>query len=393
LIHAANQTDGGSYATSSTKRALILHDSLTFLLLLLTTVALFGVTLFLFHSFNAHRAKLAKDWADQGRAALRAHKPADAVKALRASLSYASDNYSNQLLLAQALANAGETDQATSYYFDLKAARPGDGFINLQLARLERQKGNRPEATADYRAAIFGAWQGDGTARRREVRLELVDYLIQQKNQAAARSELLIAAGNSSDDVPLKLLFADRLRAAGDVDDAFHLYVQATGDDPHNSHAFEGAGRIAYESGDYVRAHSLLVSAVDNLRDGDPRREELTALAHDAARLEELSLSRELPARERAEHLLTAARIADARLKACSAEAGAANVQDLETRWHAVGEGAKREAMVEQADGQDTLTQLIFDTERETAQVCGKPAGDDALLLKLATQKTAVEGP
>jgi len=39
---------------------------------------------------------------------------------------------------------------------------------------------------------------------------------------------------------------------------------------------------------------------------------------------------------------------------------------------------------VQNADGQDQLTQLIFDTERESETTCGPATGDDELLLRMA---------
>ena len=66
-------------------------------------------------------------------------------------------------------------------------------------------------------------------------------------------------------------------------------------------------------------------------------------------------------------------------------------VDDLQGRWRAVGNAAKLRAMAANAEGQDTLAQLIFDTERTTETVCGQPTGDDALLLKLANGREGRE--
>ena len=116
-------------------------------------------------------------------------------------------------------------------------------------------------------------------------------------------------------------------------------------------------------------------------------------MEHDAGRLGELSLSRELPAGERAQHLLEAWTIAQGRLNACAAQlAGGAGgtaevppaLEDLKASWQKASKGATRRALVENAAAQDSMTQLIYDTEIETAQWCGAPAGDDALLLTLA---------
>jgi len=358
------------------------HDSLAFLALTAISLVLFAVTLLLFHSFEEHRADLAREWADRGRTELSQGHAPQAVDSLRAALSYAPDDYDSQLLLAQALAAAGETDQATSYFQNLWEARPGDGFINLQLARLARRRGSEKEAEHDYHAAIFGDWPGDATIRRREVRLELVDYLIQQRDFAPARAELLIAAGNAPANLHLDGMLADKLVAAGDTTDALAEYGKAIADNPHNVAALAGAGKLLYDRGDYEKAQPLLTRALEDA----PQREDIAALAKDAGRLVELSLSRSLPAHERAAHLVTDAKIAQARLLGCLAHGSdAAALADLQARWKAAGTGSKRDALVENAAGQDLLTQLIFDTERETP-ACGEPTGDDALLLKLAQQ-------
>ena len=76
----------------------------------------------------------------------------------------------NQLALAQALAASGHVNEAENYFLNLWQSRPGDGLINLQLARLERSRGREQQATEYYRAAVFGTWDGDALTRRRDTR-------------------------------------------------------------------------------------------------------------------------------------------------------------------------------------------------------------------------------
>jgi tetratricopeptide (TPR) repeat protein len=223
-----------------------------------------------------------------------------------------------------------------------------------------------------------------------------VDYLLELHDTAAARVELLIAAGNAPPNLHLNALFADKLLETGDTADALDYYGKAIADNPRDAAALAAAGRIVYRQGDYAKAHALLARAVENEPAASAGREELETLARDAGRLVELSLSRELAAHTRSEHLLAAAKIASTRLASCSAQISATigapvfgAVADLQTRWKAASPGAKRDALAENAAGQDMLTQLIFDTERETAEVCGQPSGDDELLLKLAEDGTA----
>ena len=216
----------------ATRRGLILHDVLAFLALLAASLALFGVTLFLFNSFQQHRLDLGARWAQRGRLALQQGHPDDAVYALRTALSFTPDERADQLLLAQALADAGHEEEAGSYFMNLWDASPGDGFINLQLARLARRRNDTREADNHYRASIYGSWDDDGALRRREVRLEFADFLIQQHQYAEARNELFTVAGNAPGNVDLTSRSRKSLAAAGYLSDALSLRRKGRGRRP-----------------------------------------------------------------------------------------------------------------------------------------------------------------
>jgi tetratricopeptide (TPR) repeat protein len=376
------------------KRQLIVHDSLAFLALLAASVALFGVTLFLFKSFQAHRAELAQRWAARGRTALTQGRPEDAVGDLRTALSYAPDDRDDQLLLAQSLARAGHVDEATNYFLSLWDARPGDGFINLELARLAREKGDNAAADNYYRASIYGSWEGDGVVRRREVRLELADFLIGQSRDAEARNALFTVAGNAPKDVKLDETIAQKLEAAGYPTDAYTLLKQAVEVAPHSRETLEHAGRAAYELGMYAEAERMLRRGLGEpspAGETEDERQQLVSLAQDARRIQQLTLTRDQPARERADHLMEAAKIAQDRLLNCleapnSSPKNDPLLDDLTVRWTAARSEAKAgvRALLENASAQDAWTELIYTTEQSTVKTCGQPTGDNALLLRLA---------
>ncbi|SNT14685.1 Tfp pilus assembly protein PilF [Granulicella rosea] len=371
--------------TVPTKRALLLRDGFTFLTLLCVTMVLFGLTWTLFRSFESHREELAVRWSERGREALAQGKPAEAIVALRTALSYAPGDYGNELLLAEALGAAGHTDEATAYFLGLWESRPGDGYLNLQLARLARRAKNPTAAIDYYRAAIFGSWPGQAVQRRREIRLELAGFLVERHDPAAARAELLIAASNADDDPALAVTLGDALLRASDPADAMTYYRKAIARQPHNRAALERAGRLAFDSGDFPTAHDLLARAEREPAlpvEGQPPVAKLIA---DSSRLLQLDLSRSLPARERVEHLLEASEIARRRLDACSSQLGApAPLLALSARWTPLTPAAERRSLAHDEDMPDAVAQLIGDTERATAQLCGAPTGDDALLLRLA---------
>ncbi len=387
--------------SAQSKRGLILHDVLSFLALLAVSVALFGVTLFLFRSFQGHRADLARVWSARGRAALARHEPDQAVSALRNALSYAPDDRPDQLLLAQSLADANHTEEATNYFLTLWDARPGDGFINLELARLARQKGDAAEANDYYRASVYGSWEGDGTVRRRQTRFELAEYLIEQHQNAEARNVLYTLAGNFPSDAGLNMEVASLMGRAGYLPDALTFYEKAGAADLHARDPLTMAGKTAYELGDYARAERLLSRALEEKPDKNAsaaQELELTTLAEHARRIQELTLTRDQPARERADHILMASGIAQNRLKTCITHAGssagdATMLASLNEAWIAAGNGqGGRRALLQNADAQDTWSQLIYQTEADTAQICGAPTGDDALLLQLSQASSAAYG-
>ncbi len=397
----------------TTRREIYLRDGFVLLVLSLVTVGLFGITLFLFKSFEGHRADLGRRWSGRGRLALMQGHPDQAAAALRTALSYAPDDYDDQLLLAQALAGAGLREAADNYFLSLWAVHPGDGFLNLQLARLARQGGDASAAVNYYRASIFGNWEQGGVERRREVRLELADYLLGHGQAPAAQAELLIAAGNAPEkDAALQLKIADRLQGVGDLPDALRLYKQVATRNPHNLQALASQGRAELASEQYPAAARSLSQAAELARQqNQPDAEELERLSGEARRLPELSLSRDLLARQRGDHLLLDAGIAQRRLKGCAATllppvrtaaavnatpaapavnapplspADAATLADLRSRWSAQDRFLNKRSLEQNAELEDTVTQLIEDTEIGLAPICGTPTGDDALLLGIA---------
>lgn len=415
VTETATATTSTSAQTTLTRRTLLVRDSLTFLTLASAAIVLYLLTFFLFRSFEAHRAELAKRWSERGRAALSAGHPDQAITSLRAAISYSPDDQDYQMLLAEALAKAGHAEEASNYFLNLWEARPGDGFLNLQLARLVRQRRDTQQATDYYRASIYGGWQANGLESRRAVRLELADYLISLHELLAARAELLISAGNTPDTAASDRLLGDKLTQAGDLPDALTLYYRAVADDPHSRLSLEKAGSAAYALGNYPAASHLLHRALlakpeEGASTSDSQLEQL---AHDASRLLELSLSRDLPSSVRAQHLLAASAIAQSRLSACLVQltpsspaaleppqTGSVSLQppapavpvaaqaepllDLRARWKEATAPAARRAMLTDGATQDDLTDLIADTEQQTADRCGAPTGDDALLFRAA---------
>ena len=382
---------------SSLKRKLIFRDSLTFLSLLLVTVVLFLITLFLFRSFASHRQDLAQRWSARGQAAVNAGHPDQAIVALRTALSYAPEQRSYELLLAQALGDAGHTEESFNYFLGLWETQPGDGFINLSLARLAAKKNDVPAAINYYRASIYGTWEGDGVVRRREVRLELSQYLIAHHDLSSARTELLIAGGNAPDDVPLALTLAQLLEQAKAPHDALTNYQKVLAQEPGNLAALQSAARLEYDSGHFDDAHRLQEQAVHQQESSHEAISPADKkMLEDSARILELAPLKKLPNSERVARILQVRTMAKKRFDSCtsqlSADSGLSSpLQDLTTKWAGKDATTSRTALINDPTQQDATMQLVFETETETSKLCGPPTRDDALLLQLAKFPKAME--
>jgi tetratricopeptide (TPR) repeat protein len=383
---------------SSAKRRLIVHDALTFLSLTVVTVLLFAVTLFLFRSFAAHREDLGRRWSGRGQVALDAGHPEEAIVALRTALTYAPGEQSYELLLARALGEAGHTDEAYNYFLGLWETQPGNGLINLSLARLAVKKNDVRGAINYYRAAIYGTWEGGDIEHRRATRLELAQYLIAQHDNNGARAELLVAGANAPGDVGLTMELAGMLQQTGDSSDALSYYERVLKADPNNLTALEEAGRGQYGEGNFDEAHQLLEKAVRERADAKegPEPADLTAMLEKTTQIMAMEPSRRLPGGERVGLIVAARALAKARFDACSAHIASASgmtapLRTLSAAWAGDEASMSSAALMKDAAAQDAVLRLAYDTETQTSQICGAPSGGDALLLLLAKARAGLE--
>ena len=263
---------------------------------------------------------------------MRDGKPQAAIDALSSALAFDPNQRTTEIKLAEALASAGRIQEATVYFNSLLESQQGSGLINLQLARLAVRQGDESQAIDDYQRAIYGNWEGDGYVRRREVRFELIKYLIEHQQLDRARSELLVASGNApEDDISVQLEIARLMELAQDPSDALHLYKTILRRHPSLREALEGAGSAAFQLGRYLEAkhylsHALEGPAVD--------KEPAAAIAksrdslNEATRLLALYPSSGLRPSERIARVLTDRKLAMARLAECTQDRAAGPAKD-----------------------------------------------------------------
>jgi Flp pilus assembly protein TadD len=423
------------------RRRLILADSLSLVTLFAITALLAVLTNYLYQSYASHQVELANRWLQRGVQAMKDGKPQAAIDALSSALAYAPSDRSTEIRLAEALASAGHTQEATVYFNALLESQQGNGLINLQLARLAARQGNESQAIDDYQKAIYGNWEGDGYVRRRDVRFELTNYLIAHNRLDQARSELLVASGNApEDDISIQLEIARLMEQAQDPGDALHIYRTILHRHPSLRDALQGAGRTAFQLGRYLEAKKFLARALEGPDiDQEPAAEvqQSRDSLSEATRLLLLYPSPRLTPQERSARILNDRKLAMARLAQCmqdkqptpadnvattnspapnslpnplaslashfgrhpseptankpTAAAPVDPLQALRERWQELPAKMTQADLVKDPDLAQTQIQLVYDTELLTQQVCGTPAGDEELLLRIAQAPNAVE--
>ncbi len=402
---SANRKQPLTPAERNLRRKLILEDSLALLGLTAISIFIAVLTYFFFDSFRQHRSVLEKRWYLRGEQALAAGNPQSAVEAFRSALSLSAANPTYELSLAEALAAANHNDQAYAYFSSLHDAQPGDGFLNLQLARLEVKRQNPARAIQYYRSALTGLWYGRGAEQRFQIRLELAKYLMSFGENTQAQGDLLTAEGNSLDHPEQLFEVAILLEQARDPSDAWTAYRRV--EQHAGATAVEvlqsllGEARVAASMGQYKRA----ALALD--RYNAKARQHPTAATLQQKRAAQQQLSQlqrllqlvpfyTLSPQQHAERVLLGANIAHRRYAACVAQlqlpadsgqnvssSDAAALAALGTQWDQMGPIKPRKLPQDPAL-QQSLMAWTNQAEILTAKLCGAPSGDDALLLQLA---------
>ncbi len=402
---SANRKQPLTPSERNLRRKLILDDSLALLGLTGISIVIAVLTYFFFNSFRQHRSVLEKRWYVRGEQALAAGNPQYAVEAFRSALSLSAANPTYELSLAEALAAANRNDQAYAYFSSLYDAQPGDGFLNLQLARLEVKRQNPARAIQYYRSALTGLWYGHGAEQRFQIRLELAKYLMSFGENTQAQGDLLTAEGNSLDHAGRLFAVAELLEQARDPSDAWTAYRRV---EQHAGatavqvlQSLLGEARVAASMGQYKRAALALDRynakarqhpAAASLEQRRAAQQQLSQLQ----RLLQLVPFYALPPQQHAERVLLAANIAHRRYTACVSQlqlpagsgqnvssSDAAALAALGTQWDQMGPINPRKLPRDPALRQ-SLMAWTNQAEILTAKLCGAPSGDDALLLQLA---------
>ena len=370
-------------------------DASVFAALILVAALAFTATYFFSKAYGRKQDSLARRSLQAADQHLRAGDAAQAVSDYRTALLYSHDNPEYRLRLAHALAANGETSQAIAYFLNLLDEQPGNGLYNLELARLYSRQGNARKAALYYNGAIYGAWENDPAAARREARTEFIQFLLSQNSRTQAQAEaMILAAGVQPTDVPGRLLAARILLDTGEYDRAMDEYVALIKNDPVT--AAMGAGRAAFAAGRFESAAKYLALAVNH----DTANQEAQSLLQRAKSVIDADPNRRrLSSAERARRVAEAYRVAGNRIISCAESKKLPlnilspnnDLQKLYNEWGVAERDSDPRKLAGDPDLRDTIMDLAGRIEQATALQCGAPTGPDWALLMLARYGEGVE--
>jgi len=360
-------------------------------LAILFTIA--GVAARLFH---AKERSLGQEWYARGQADLKVGKAQVAIKDFRNALAYSRDNALYRLHLALALTAANRTDEARAHLLNLWERQPGDGTVNLELARLAARQGKTADAVRYFHNAIFGVWPGNPDEARRDVRFELCDFLLAHGLKTEAQAILIELATDLPKDADLHVRVADLFLAATDYSHALKEYRAALDINNRSEPALAGAGEVAFHTGDYRTARRYLDRTVRL----NPQNQGAAQLLETTNLILSIDpLMRGLSAWERASRVVRAYEQAATRLAACAGKRQEvlggtepdAEIQALSDRVSTLRPKMRERTLARDPDLLTQTTDLVFEVEEVAARKCGPASGLDLALLLLARQRGGAE--
>lgn len=296
---------------------------------------------------RARRETIAADWAHRGDLDLAAGRGQAAAEDFQTADQYARDRNTYRPQLAAALESANRLSEAEAQLLVLWNARPGDGEINLRLARVCARQGRVVDAVRYYHAAIDGAWETGAARSRRTVRLELARFLLASNERPQAQAELMALAAE----------------------------FPSAPNDPAEARL---AGEVAFDTGDYRAARRDLDRAREAGLDADGQR-----MLDVSTRVLALDpYARGIRSRERLARIVRAFAIADAALERCPGDALAPQRIDRDALKPSIDE----HELARDPDAVDATLAFAASAITAVRAACG-PGGPDEAALALVLQQ------
>jgi tetratricopeptide (TPR) repeat protein len=336
-------------------------------------------------AYHAQREALGNRWFSRGVADLDAKRFDGAVMEFRSALLYSRDNYSYQLNLAEALIGLRRTAEASTYLVNLWDRQPEDGLVNLSLGRIAVQRGQTEQALRYYHNAIYAAWPSDQEVKRRDARLELIEFLLATNANAQAQSELIALEENMGEDPSVQQRVGDLFLRVPDYEHGLAAYRLSMKGESDNRAALAGAGLAAFQLGRYPLAQQYLQAAV-KADASDMRSAERLKTTEMVLRMD--PFQRKISVAQRNKIVVEDFSTAGERLKSCSTARGvslpSASQSSLSENWARLKPTISLGELRRDPDLVESAMNLVFDIERQTSTTCGTPTGPDLALLLIA---------
>lgn len=360
--------------------------------LLLIGGALFGAAAALTSGFHAREQQLAREWYERGRNELAAGDSGQAITDFRSALLYARDDRDYRMALAEALARSHQYSQAEAYFRSLLELAPGDGDVNLELARVAAAQDRVDDALRSYQAAIYGVWPSDPQEQRLNARLELVHFLLRNQRNTDAEAQLVALTADLPDRPALLADVGWMFAQLGDNQHAAALFRRAIRPGSEDEQALVGLGSAELNLGDYADAHRQFQRVLQH----DPGNVSAKGLLPVTAAMLSLDPFARVAGPERRARILRVFQVAAARLQQCRAAGmlppfnpsppsqpaspmaqAAAKLDELTPHM------TERNLRDDPDLGQDVLDGA-FAFEQQSQSACGPMSAEDNALIRLA---------
>jgi len=329
--------------------------------------------------------ELSVYWFQRGENALAQANPREAISDLRTALLYSHDDSRYRFTLAQALEADNRVAEARSYFLNLLEDEPGNGAINLELARLAARQIDVNRALRYFNGAVYGAWDSDPILKRQQVRQELIHFLLAKDLKTQARGELLTFTTEMPKNSASELWVAQAFSRLGDDRSALDFYKTALRANLHDRDILVEAGDAAFHLGRDSEALDYYKRAAANGSEAAlARKIRLASLALDLNPFES-----RLSSAERRHRVLLAMDIADHRLRQCAQlrkvaldTPGSDPLQLARSQW------LQLDAQIRAVDHHSHLvelltpvTNLLLNIEQQSG--CGPAADTDQAALRI----------
>jgi tetratricopeptide (TPR) repeat protein len=251
----------------SARGRLVHREWMVLLSLCVLSVLAFLVTRAAAAAEHRWRLRDAERWYQTGQSAVERRAFPAAVEAFARAAALDRGTVRYQMSLADALAGDGEIARSVQVLSGLRRQMPEAADVNLQLARLEAGRGHVEPAVRYYLRALHGVWPDEPGNARREARIELIRYLLQQRLQARALSELLVLSANLPDDAAAQLIVGELYLRADEPRRAADVLARGVSRNPEDGRMRARLGEALFQSGEYARARRELALAPDHLDD------------------------------------------------------------------------------------------------------------------------------